>query len=173
MTDATLYCANHPDRETSLRCNRCGKPICVRCAVQTPVGYRCRECVRGQQAAFETAGLLRLGAAAVISAVAAGIASALLGALGFWGLLLAPVAGGGIAEAVRWAVRRRRSRRLPRVAAAGAVLGILAVAAISLGPQLAFGGAGLGRLGFALLWPVVQAVLLVGALYARLQGIRL
>ncbi len=40
-------CANHPERETGLRCNRCGKPICSQCAVQTPVGYRCRECVRG------------------------------------------------------------------------------------------------------------------------------
>ena len=51
----TLFCANHPDRETSLRCNRCEKPICSKCAVRTPTGYRCKECVRGQQKVFDTA----------------------------------------------------------------------------------------------------------------------
>ena len=44
-----MYCANHPDTETLLRCNKCNKPICLKCAVQTPVGYRCKECVREQQ----------------------------------------------------------------------------------------------------------------------------
>ena len=43
MTDVTantdtLYCANHPTIATSLRCNRCNKPICHKCAVLTPVG---------------------------------------------------------------------------------------------------------------------------------------
>lgn len=165
-----MVCTNHPDRETSLRCNRCGKPICVSCAVQTPVGYRCRECVRGQQAVFETAGTLSLGVAAAVSAIGTGLGSALLGGLGFWGLLLAPLAGGGIAEIVRWSVRRRRSRRLPKAAAGGAIAGVLASTAISYGRLTAFGLAGFG---IGLLWPAVQAVLMIGALYTRLQGIRL
>jgi hypothetical protein len=50
-----MYCANHPNVETSLRCNKCEKPICARCAILTPTGYRCKECVRGQQKVFETA----------------------------------------------------------------------------------------------------------------------
>ena len=37
-------CADHPDVETRLRCSRCGKPICPRCAVRTPVGMRCPDC---------------------------------------------------------------------------------------------------------------------------------
>ena len=37
------------DRETLLRCNKCGNPICMACAVRTPVGYRCTNCVREQQ----------------------------------------------------------------------------------------------------------------------------
>ncbi|MGC9334733.1 MAG: B-box zinc finger protein, partial [Anaerolineae bacterium] len=53
-----LYCANHPNVETLLRCNRCGKPICTRCAVSTPVGYRCRECVGQQQSSFYPGGTL-------------------------------------------------------------------------------------------------------------------
>ena len=56
MTDPEpLYCYVHPDRETMLRCNNCERPICSSCAVLTPIGYRCKECVRGQQKAFETA----------------------------------------------------------------------------------------------------------------------
>ncbi|HNW14496.1 MAG TPA: B-box zinc finger protein, partial [Anaerolineaceae bacterium] len=50
----TLYCKNHPQRETYLRCNRCNDPICVQCAVLTPTGYRCKNCISGQQKVFET-----------------------------------------------------------------------------------------------------------------------
>lgn len=41
-----IYCVNHPDRETLLRCNKCGKPICPECAIRHPVGLRCRECAQ-------------------------------------------------------------------------------------------------------------------------------
>ena len=51
----TLYCYVHPDRETGLRCNRCERPICADCAVLTPTGYRCKECVREQKKVFDTA----------------------------------------------------------------------------------------------------------------------
>ena len=54
MTE-TLYCYIHPNRETSLRCNQCNRPICASCAVRTPTGYRCKECVKGQQKIFDTA----------------------------------------------------------------------------------------------------------------------
>ena len=53
-TTETLYCYVHPTRETSLRCNNCDRPICAACAVRTPTGYRCRECVKRQQKVFDT-----------------------------------------------------------------------------------------------------------------------
>ncbi len=42
-------CSYHPTVMTRLRCSRCGKPICPKCGVRTPVGLRCPECagVRG------------------------------------------------------------------------------------------------------------------------------
>src|ERR671920_326717 len=48
-TDEEVRCSYHPDTPTRLRCSRCGKPICPRCGVRTPVGLRCPECagVRG------------------------------------------------------------------------------------------------------------------------------
>ena len=182
MTDAILYCENHPNRETSLRCNRCGKPICVSCAVQTPVGYRCRECVRGQQDVFETASNLQLGLAFGISAIGAAIAIAIIGSFGiFFGIILSPIAGGGLAEIVRWAMRGGRSRNLPIAAAAGAAAGILLYAVISLAPVfLLFSslpeGVGiaqfLGGVAFQFL-PLVYGALMIGTLFYRLRGIRI
>ncbi len=65
-----LYCANHPETETYLRCNKCGKPICLKCAELTEVGYRCKECIREQQNVFynamESDNLIAFGVAALL-----------------------------------------------------------------------------------------------------------
>ncbi len=177
MAEAALVCANHPDRETHLRCNRCGIPICTQCAVLTPVGYRCRDCVRGQQKVFETAQWVDYPIAVILAAVGVGLAVGLLNYLGFWGLIAAPIAGGALAEVVRWAVRRRRSRRLPLAAAAGGVLGVLphlGLPALALAMSLS-GSVRSGLLTgslFAILFPVLNGVLMVTTLYYRLRGIR-
>ena len=54
-TDAPVFCVNHPKTETLLRCNKCGKPVCIKCVVRTPVGYRCKECLNIQHAGYYTA----------------------------------------------------------------------------------------------------------------------
>jgi hypothetical protein len=41
-----MRCAAHPNTETGLTCNKCGKPICPKCMVQTPVGARCPDCAK-------------------------------------------------------------------------------------------------------------------------------
>ncbi len=170
----TLYCANHPSVTTSLRCNRCNKPICTKCAVLTPVGYRCRECVRGQQQIFETALWYDYLVAGVLAAVLGGLAGVLLVNLSWFVIFLAPLAGGIIAEIVRVSVRKRRSRNLFMVAAAGYVVGCLPLFAIGLLSLLLIGsrGAGVGLFGLlSLLWPVVYTVMATGTFYARLRGI--
>lgn len=116
-----------------LRCNKCDKPICFQCAVRTPVGYRCKECVRGQQAVFYNGASYDLPIAAAVALILGGIAGALacafLGFLGWFSLIAAifagPVAGGIIAEAVRRAVRKRRARHMKWVVAAACVAGVL------------------------------------------------
>jgi hypothetical protein len=178
VTDATLHCAFHPDRETTLRCNRCERPICTKCAVLTPVGYRCKECVRGQQSVFETARPVDFVIAAVVSAIGVGIAVALLNLIGFWGFFAAPFVGGGLAEIVRAAVRRRRGRRLPLMAATAGAVGILPTLLPTLALVIAslVSGGGIETLGGALLsivFPLVSGGLLISALYYRLRGIRL
>ena len=159
MTD-NLYCANHPDQETMLRCNRCEKPICTKCAVLTDTGYRCRECVRGQQKAFETAESLDYPLAFVVGAVLSWIGSLIAPRLGFFVILLAPIAATLIAEAVRLVIKRRRSETLFRTAAAGALVGSL--------PGL------LGRIVvmdlFAILWYGLYTVTVTSTVYYRLKG---
>ena len=125
MTDqpTTLFCANHPNTETLLRCNRCEKPICIKCAVQTPTGYRCKECVRGQQKSFETATTWDLPFAFGVAAILSFIGSFIAGFMGFFILFIAPIAGTIIAEAVRFITKRRRSELLSRTVAAGALIG--------------------------------------------------
>jgi hypothetical protein len=33
-----------PDRQTYVGCGRCDQPICTKCAMQGPVGFRCKQC---------------------------------------------------------------------------------------------------------------------------------
>lgn len=40
-----LYCYGHPKEPTGLRCSRCERPICGRCAIPASVGQHCPECV--------------------------------------------------------------------------------------------------------------------------------
>ena len=164
MSKNALTCANHPSRETTLRCNKCDKPICTKCAVLTPVGYRCPECVRGQQKVFDTSTSIDFVLAGGIAFVLVALATAVLRFLGFWGLFLSPVVGGGIAGIIQWAVRRRRSRRLPLVAAAGGALGTIAYISLSVFP-----------ISFLpnLLWPLAYGVIMIGTMNYRLKGIRL
>jgi hypothetical protein len=140
------------------------------------VGYRCRECVRGQQAIFETARRWDMPLAFFIAAICVAVAAALLSFLAYWGLIAAPVVGGGIAEIVRWATRRRRSRHLPLAAAAGGALGAISLAALPLaGAALLSGGAGAGIALTAggVIWPLAIGALTTGTMFYRLRGIRI
>lgn len=131
---AVLYCANHPDTETLLRCNRCTKPICLKCAVLTDVGYRCKECIRGVQASYfnaiPTDNLIGFGVALVVTAIASPIAGFIFGIVPmFIGIIIAFViggaAGGALAQIIRASVGRRRGRYLRYFTLAGIILGIL------------------------------------------------
>jgi hypothetical protein len=156
-----LYCAFHPSMQTLLRCNRCGQPICSRCAVRTAVGYRCKQCVGQQQAVFYTGGTADYVVGGAIALVLGGAAAGLMTALGAWffALILGPTIGLGIAELVRLAVRRRRSRYLWLAVAVGMVVGAV--------PALLFALTGASL--FRLLAPILFLALAVGAASARLR----
>lgn len=185
MTETTLYCYIHPDRPTLLRCNNCERPICVSCAMRTPTGYRCRECVRGQQKVFETALWYDYVAVFFTALIGSGIGSVLTLAItsfiwGFFVLGLAPLSGATIANIARRFVKGRHSRWLNSLFIAGMILGGLPMLFV-----LGFGGVltmvFYGEMGgnpltsiFALsplLWQFVYLVMATPAGYSQFSGL--
>lgn len=128
----TLYCATHPQTPTTLRCSRCEKLICPKCAVRTPTGYRCKECVKGQQKIFDTARWHDYVLAFIIAGVFAFLGSLIIQRIGFITILVAPIIGAVIGEIIRFTVHRRRSKKLSRTAAGGALVGSLPYLLLSL-----------------------------------------
>jgi hypothetical protein len=122
-----LFCTVHPNIETNLRCNRCGRPMCSKCAVLTPVGYRCRQCVRQQQDTYFNAQTLDYLIAAGVSLVLSFMAAAILSRFGwfFIAFFLAPVAGGLIGTAVFRLTGKRRGRYTAIIVGGAVVLGAL------------------------------------------------
>jgi hypothetical protein len=120
------YCTVHPTRETGLRCNKCGRYMCTDCAVLTPVGYRCRECVRQHEDKFYTSSQIDYGIVAAVCVVLSGIAGYIISAIGLFIILMIfiglPV-GGAIGEAALRAIQRRRGRHSANVAVVSAGIG--------------------------------------------------
>ena len=169
MTE-TLFCYVHPTRETALRCNNCERPICAACAVRTPTGYRCKECVRERQKTFNTSEwydyILGFIVAAFLSGVGASLVT-LIGSIGFIGWFLiaagAPTAGVLISEGVRLVTKRRRSRTLYITVAVAVVLGALPVILVQL----------IGGNVFGIIFQVIYLVIVTPVVYTRLSGIQL
>jgi hypothetical protein len=91
-------CSYHPDVMTGLRCSRCGKSICPRCGVRTPVGMRCPDCagVRGLPTyRTDSSTLLKAVIGGLLVAVLVGV---ILGYLPDWNFYLTLVIGFGVAE---------------------------------------------------------------------------
>jgi len=172
-TPPTLYCANHPTVETHLRCNNCGKPICPKCAIATPTGYRCKECVRSQQKLFETAQWFDYLTAGITALVLSFVGSLIIPRLGFFVLILAPIAGVIIAESCRFIINKRRSKRLYLTIAITTALGSLLLVLMNL---LTFIVA-LGHFNFSgLIYLIVQvtyAIMVTSTAYYRLSGVQL
>ena len=163
-----------PDQEITLRCNKCGRPISPREAVQTPTGYRCPECVRNQQKIFDTSKPLDYILGFVIALFLSTIGSFIVRNIGFFTILLAPAAGVVIAEAVRFVIKKRRSDRLFKVVTIAIILGGLPlILLIGINFILDLSS---GSLNFFSLLPlgyqVLYLVLAVPSAYYRLSGKR-
>jgi len=116
-----MRCAYHPNVETNLRCGKCGKPICSKCLVQTPVGDRCPDCAKLYKLPtyrVSTRYYLRAVGTGLGMPVVCGIAWVVVGwflAHSFHlnlNLLLAPGSGYAIGEVVSLSVNRKRGTGL-------------------------------------------------------------
>jgi hypothetical protein len=111
---------------TGLRCSRCGKPICPRCSVRTPVGLRCPDCagVRGLPTyATGPTVLVRAGAAGLALAVVIGV---IWGLIPDWGFYLGLVLGFGVAELMARQANNKRGVDLQVLASAIVLVGLVA-----------------------------------------------
>jgi hypothetical protein len=165
MTEALpkMYCYNHPNVETTLRCNHCERPICAKCAVLTPTGYRCKECVRGQQKVFETAQWVDYPLVFAVVTILAFLSSLVAFRLSFFVILIAPIAGGVLAEIARLVTRKHRSRRLFILAGVAAIAGCIPIALQFITPIILM----------PLIWHVVYTVMMTSTFFYRLSGIRI
>jgi len=123
-----MQCAKHPDVETNLACGKCGKPICPKCLVQTPVGVRCSEC-----AGLKSLPTYQVSTGYYLRAVGAGIGIALACGFAWWAInlilpffllrfLIAAGAGYAIGEVISLSVNRKRGTGLAIVSGVSATL---------------------------------------------------
>lgn len=171
--ETRTYCVNHPQTETLLRCNKCGRPVCIKCVQRTPVGYRCNDCLGLQRAGYYTATTLDYVIATAVGVVLGGIGGFIMSLIGFWliAIFAGPIAGGIVSEAIRRAVSKRRGRYLAIVACAALVVGGLLALLVPVVPFVLRGGlarAGVGALLNIGFW--IFLALAVSTTFARLRA---
>jgi len=139
LPDGTMVCYGDRSQPTTLRCNRCGRPICSKYSKLTSVGYRCLVCIREIEDEFFTAETKDYVIATAVATPLSFIIGALVGAFGFggiffWFILFAVggALGSFVGRVVFRAIGRRRGRYIPYVVAT-----IVAVGGIL--PALVFG----------------------------------
>ncbi len=170
-TESKIFCVNHPQTETLLRCNKCGKPVCLKCVQRTPVGYRCNECLGVQRAGYYTATPIDYVIAAIVGVILGALSAFLMlfVNLGLFSIIIAifagPFAGGIISEAIRRLTGKRRGRNLALIACIAIAIGALAPV---LAPFLLSGGRAYGSLLNIGYW--VFLALTLSTTFARLRA---
>ena len=116
-------CSFHPGVETGVRCTECGRYICPKEMVPTPVGYKCPVCAkpaRSQYVVVKPGQLLRAVLVGGVVGIGGGIVVAFVPILGIFSGFLWGVA---TAEATRRASGGHREWAVGIVAAVAIVLG--------------------------------------------------
>ena len=125
-----MQCAKHLDVETNLTCGKCGKPICPKCLVQTPVGVRCEGCAQ-----LKSLPTYQVSTGYYLRAVGVGVGLALACGFVWFGVYLIPLpfiffvrlfvaagAGYAIGEVISLSVNRKRGTGLAIVSGLSAAL---------------------------------------------------
>ncbi|HYM14163.1 MAG TPA: B-box zinc finger protein [Dehalococcoidia bacterium] len=163
-----MQCATHPEVETELACSRCGKAICPRCLVYTPVGARCRECANVRRLPVYNVSrevVVRGVASAAGAGIAIGVAWAFFNLVTYF--LYGALAGLAIGYAIGEIVSLSTNRRAGPPLQAMAVGGVLLAFAVRLGVLLALAGWTLRDVrtdAFGLIAVVIAAFMAAGRL---------
>jgi len=168
--DYELVCYRHPNRPTSLRCYNCGKPICSSCAIKTPVGYSCPDCIREKEDIFFNAKptdyIIAPAIGLVLSLVAGYLVARFSLGGGFFTYIILFFVGGFVGRIIgqlsKQAIGRRRGRYLPQIMVLMLILGT----AVWLLPYILLGGFGSLIL---FLGPGIFLFVAGGALYSYMK----
>lgn len=106
--DCQMFCYRHPTTETWLRCGRCDQPICTKCAVQGPVGFRCRECGRVANDPLTSFTPRQLVLGLGVSTAAGAVAGFVGAYIGFFSIVIGYFAGRIVADAVTRVIGYKR-----------------------------------------------------------------
>ena len=131
IEDGTIFCDRRACPGSSgLRCQRTEVPICMKCAVSTPVGYISEDAAREHADKFFNIA----GSDYIIAAVIAFLATfftgfifaAIFGGFGFFAFFLMFIiggsVGGSIGEIVMRSIKNRRGRHTSRVVGASMIM---------------------------------------------------
>ena len=139
-----MKCDLHPDVETNISCSNCGRPVCPKCMVYTPVGIKCPDCAR--QRGRAVAGprpiyYLRAAGAGLISGPIGGVLLGLVVRMvPFGGLLLVLFLGMAFGEIISRAARRNTGLGLQVIAGGTAALAFLTAGYFTGTPVLDISG---------------------------------
>jgi hypothetical protein len=144
-------CSYHPNVETELRCTECGRYICPKEMVETPVGYKCPDDARQPRSAVRTLhgkqwfGALGFGALAAVGGAL--VFTLFLG--GFFGWFLGFIWGGLTAEAVHRGSGGHRGGAVTAISIGAIVFGTL-LSWLVIGPVV-------GRPGVSIIVAIIAA----------------
>lgn len=127
-----LFCYRHPDRETYVRCGRCDQPICTSCAMQGPVGMRCKQCGKPVRDALASLTPQQTFTAVGFASGAGALVGFFAMQFGWFMILLGFFAGGFLVEALDRSIGMKRGRRMVAIVVAGILLGALVGGSVGL-----------------------------------------
>jgi hypothetical protein len=127
-----LHCYRHPERETFVRCGRCDQPICMGCAMQGPVGLRCKTCGKPARDALASMRPSQILLGFLVSGGVAGAVGYFGAQFGWFMIVVGFFAGTLIAEALDRTVGIKRGPRILAIAVIGILVGGLLGASFSV-----------------------------------------
>lgn len=116
-------CSYHPKIETEMRCAECGKPICPKEMVLTPVGYKCPEDARPKRGQYTFVKPKQLLKASAVGLAVGSLGGVVIAGIGYGGFIMGILWGSATSEAVRRASGGHR----------GGTVGAVAVMSIGIG----------------------------------------
>ena len=178
-----MPCAKHPKEQTLLRCAGCNTPICDKCAVLTPVGYKCRSCGTYKNPAAASPTFLRILLVLIIGLLGGLLAGLIVPSIGFFAIWVALPYGRFLGSMVLRASNQRVGMVMEILTGGSILVGGLSEQAISLymqiqayrdlithNPSAAAHLSSTG--GFSALFTIIPAVIVVviaGAAISRLR----